>query len=264
LIKTHINSDIYIQHHLLHWMFNFHSMKFEQSNNFFSINLDTLIISIFLGLCFLGIFYYGVYNATSKTPGMLQNFIELSFETVENIIENSFSFRKRKYFIICLAITIFFWIFLMNFMDLIPVDFLPNIMSIFKVSTFKSVPTADPMLTFALSLIVFFLTIYFHFSEKNIRKILQDFLIHPFGIYFFPINIIFCLIENLVKPLSLALRLFGNMLASELVFFLIALLPWWIQWLPGSIWSVFHILVITIQSFIFTMLTIVYLNMAQE
>jgi F-type H+-transporting ATPase subunit a len=152
---------------------------------------------------------------------------------------------------------------MMNVMDLLPIDLLPRILEFFGVKHFKSVPTADPNMAFAMSLSVFGLIIFYNVRMKG-WGLVKEVLTQPFGAYLFPLNVAFRLIEEFVKPLSLALRLFGNMFAGELVFILIALLPWWAQWVPGGIWSIFHILIITIQAFIFMMLTIVYLSMAHE
>ena len=152
----------------------------------------------------------------------------------------------------------------MNFMDLVPVDLFPKLLSYLGVQDFRCVPTADAMITFGLSLPVFFLIIIYNLRAKGFKGLGKEILVSPFGAWLFPINIVFRLLEECVKPLSLSLRLFGNLFAGELIFILIALLPWWIQWTVGSAWAIFHILIITIQSFIFMMLTIVYLTMAQE
>lgn len=257
-----VDPAVYVQHHLHHWMFNLQTMRFGQSHGFWVLNLDTLLVSIVIGVLIFGIFALGARKATSGQPGKLQNFVEGAFEVIEGTVKEAF--HGKSTLVVPLAMTIFVWVFLMNFMDLIPVDLIPRIANLLGVEHFKAVPTADPMLTFALSISVFILMIYYNFKGKGIKGVVKETLVHPFGPWLFPINILFRLLEDLVKPLSLALRLFGNMFASELVFILIALLPWWIQWLPGSVWSIFHILIITIQAFIFMMLTIVYLNMAQE
>ncbi len=151
----------------------------------------------------------------------------------------------------------------MNVMDLLPVDLLPRALGLAGVTHFKSVPTADPNATFAMSLSVFALIVFYNIAMKGWHLGIEV-LTKPFGPWMFPVNVLFRLIEELVKPLSLALRLFGNMFAGELIFILIAILPWWSQWLPGGIWAIFHILIITIQAFIFMMLTIVYLSMAHD
>tara|TARA_R110000868_G_C10503320_1_gene731371 strand:- start:94 stop:555 length:462 start_codon:yes stop_codon:yes gene_type:complete len=151
----------------------------------------------------------------------------------------------------------------MNAMDLLPVDLLPRLLSSVGVEHFKSVPTADPNATFAMSISVFLLIIFFNIKVKR-HHLLKEMLTVPFGPWLFPVNLAFRLIEECVKPLSLALRLFGNMFAGELIFILIAILPWWIQWGPGGIWAIFHILIITLQAFLFMMLTIIYLSMAHD
>jgi F-type H+-transporting ATPase subunit a len=126
------------------------------------------------------------------------------------------------------------------------------------------VPTADPNTTFGMSIAVFILIIYYNLKIKGMKGLGKEMLVAPFGPYLFPINIIFRLLEELVRPISLSLRLFGNLFAGELIFILVALLPWWLQWTFGGVWAVFHILIIAIQAFIFMMLTIVYLSMAHE
>jgi F-type H+-transporting ATPase subunit a len=152
----------------------------------------------------------------------------------------------------------------MNFMDLLPVDLIPTLLSLTGVEHFRAVPTADVNLTFGLSLSVFFLLIYYNFKAKGAIGLGHEVLTKPFGAKLFPLNIAFRLLEECVKPLSLSLRLFGNLFAGELIFILIALLPWYIQWPLGGVWAIFHILIITLQAFIFMMLTIVYLSMATE
>ena len=152
----------------------------------------------------------------------------------------------------------------MNLMDLIPVGAIPRLASTAGVEYFKAVPTADPNLTFALAISVFVLLIWYNIKAKGI-KLLAEICSRPFGWWLLPVNIFFRLIEEFTKPISLALRLFGNLFAGELVFILIAaLIPWYFQWFPGILWSIFHILIIVVQSFIFMMLTIVYLSLAQE
>jgi F-type H+-transporting ATPase subunit a len=183
--------------------------------------------------------------------------IEYVDNTVHDIVHH------KGTFIPSLALTIFLWIFFMNAMDLLPVDFLPRLFSVFGAPYFKSVPTADPNATFAMSLSVFGLIIFYNIKSKKLG-LFKEMFTFPFGPYLFPINFIFRLIEECVKPVSLSLRLFGNMFAGELIFILIAVLPWWIQWPPGAIWAIFHILIITLQAFLFMMLTVIYLSMAQE
>jgi len=201
-------------------------------------------------------------RAVVGVPGHWQNFVETMVEFVDKTVKESY--HGTSQLIAPLALTIFIWVFLMNFMDLVPVDLLPSTLSWFGIDYFRSVPTADPNITFGLSLTVFAMLIYFNIKIKGVVGLGKEMATQPFGIYLMPINILFRVLEEFVRPISLSLRLFGNLFAGELIFILIALLPWWIQWTAGGVWSIFHILIIAIQAFIFMMLTIVYLSMAHE
>lgn len=260
-IARPLSSGEYIQHHLEHLQLNLHTMKLGDGG-FWTLNLDTLALSILLGASFLWLFYSAARKATSGQPSKLQNFVEMIFEAIHKLVKEVF--HGKNPLIAPLALTIFVWIFLLNTMDLVPVDLLPKILSLVGINDFRPVPTDDPNLTFAMSLTVFALIIFFNFRVKGIAGVAKESLCSPFGPWLLPLNLIFKLIEELVKPLSLSLRLFGNMFAGELIFLLIAILPWWIQWTVGGIWSLFHILVISIQAFIFMMLTVIYLSMAHE
>ena len=163
-----------------------------------------------------------------------------------------------------LALTIFVWVFLMNFMDLIPVDLLPLMGHAMGLHALRVVPTTDLTLTFALSISVFLILFVYKFRYKGVWGFIKDMTCHPFPPFLFPINLVLRLVEEFAKPISLSLRLFGNLYAGEIIFILIALMPPWIQWSLGGVWAIFHILVITLQAFIFMMLTIVYISMAQE
>lgn len=250
----------YVQHHLEHLTLDLKTMHIG-GEGFWVLNLDTLIVSIVIGFSIIGLFRIAARRATSGIPGKLQNFVEMILGFVQQSVSESYHGKSKL--IAPMALVIFLWVFLLNAMDLLPVDLLPHLLGYVNVEHFKNLPTADPNATFAMSLSVFFLIVFYNIKVKGF-KLGKEILTKPFGPYLFPANIIFRLIEEGVKPLSLALRLFGNMFAGELVFILIALLPWWSQWLPGSIWAIFHILVISIQAFIFMMLTIVYLSMAHD
>lgn len=256
-----MSSDEYVQHHLEHLSLNLHNFTFT-NGGFWTINIDTLAVSIFLGLLFIGIFSWVARKVTTATPGPLQNFVEVVIEFVDGLVKETF--HGNNALIGPLGLTIFVWVILMNTMDLIPVDLLPTVFHAAGVSQFKFVPTTDPAATFAMSLSVFALILYYNIKVKGLFGFLKEVCTKPFGAKAFFINIPFRLLEEVVKPLSLSLRLFGNMFAGEVVFILIALLPWWSQWLPGGIWAIFHVLVILIQAFIFMMLTIIYLSMAHE
>jgi F-type H+-transporting ATPase subunit a len=258
-----MNPAAYIEHHLTHLAYNFKTGKWFDDGSFWVINVDSIAIAVLLGAFFLFFFRLAAVRAVSGTPGKLQNFVESILEAVQNLVKESY--HGKSELVAPLSLTIFVWVFLMNFMDLLPVDIIPRFLQLFGVEHFKVVPTADINMTFGLSITVFILIIFYNFAAKGPLGVLKETLVFPFGPWLFPINILFRLVEEFVKPLSLALRLFGNMFAGELIFILVAaMLPWWFQWVPGGVWAIFHILIITIQAFIFMMLTIVYLTMAQE
>jgi len=259
-IKSPPNAAEYVQHHLEHLPLNLSNFTFTQ-NGFWTLNLDTLSVSLVLGILFLMIFRSVAKHAVTGVPGKLQNFIEIIVEFVDKTVKESFHGSNKL--IAPLALTIFVWVFLMNFMDLLPVDLLPSTLSWFGLPYFRSVPTADPNATFGMSIAVFFLIIYYNFKIKG-SSLGKEVLTSPFGPYLFPLNVGFRALEEIVRPISLSLRLFGNLFAGELIFILVGLLPWWIQWTVGGVWAIFHILIILIQAFIFMMLTIVYLSMAHE
>lgn len=254
------NPGQYIQHHLEHLTLNLKTFTIGEGGGFWSLNLDTLIVSVMVGFLVFGTLKL-VAGRSTEIPGKMQSLVEMIIEYVGNTVQEIF--HHKSTFVPSLALTIFLWIFFMNSLDLLPVDLLPRFLGLFGVPYFKSVPTADPNATFAMSLSVFALIIFFNIKAKK-TGLLKEMLTFPFGPYLFPINFVFRLIEECVKPLSLALRLFGNMFAGELIFILIAVMPWWIQWPPGAIWAIFHILIITLQAFLFMMLTIIYLSMAHD
>lgn len=256
----------YIQHHL----------TFAKSAS--GVHLDTFWIALVLGLAFVALFAYVANKATSGVPGRLQNFVELIVEMVDTQIKDAFHAKSKV--IGPLSLTIFCWVFLMNSMDFLPVDLLPTIAQWIGHTFFgmdphyvylRVVPTADVNQTFAMSLTVMLLIIGFSISAKGLFGWIKELFTAPFHaeglvmtIILMPVNFAFQLIELAAKPISLALRLFGNMYAGELIFILIALLPWWINWVLGAPWAIFHILVVTLQAFVFMMLTIVYLSLAVE
>lgn len=260
-MENTLTTGEYIQHHLQQLVFNFHQMSFHKQG-FWSFHLDTMFISVVLGLLFLTLFRLAARRATSGVPGKLQNFLEILVEFVQGLVKESYHGKSKL--VAPLALTIFVWVFLMNFMDLLPVDLLPRMAHAVGLPYFRAVPTADPNMTFALSITVFLLIIFYNFKVKGPRGLTKEVISSPFGIWLFPLNILFRFLEELVKPISLALRLFGNLFAGELIFILIAIMPWWIQWTVGGVWAIFHILIIAIQAFIFMMLTIVYISMAHE
>jgi len=253
----------YIQHHLT----NLHS-----GEGFWTFNWDTIIVSLLLGYLIIFIARKVVSNLEAGTPGPLQNVVEMILDFVSTQVKDSFPGHNPL--IAPLALTIFLWVFFMNFMDLIPVDLLPAIASGVGIPYLKVVPTTDLNAPLAMALVIFVLTLYYNIKVKGLGGYLKMFLFHPFGKYAIPANIIMTFIEELAKPLSLGLRLFGNLFAGELVFLLIALLTLGstisaglLIWFPLQVvldlaWLIFHILVITLQAFIFMVLSIVYLGMA--
>ncbi len=234
------------------------------TGGFWTIHLDIWLVSALLGALFFFSFKKAATKATSGVPGGWQNFVEMIVDFVDTQVKDSF--HGKNPVIGPLSLTIFVWVFLWNFMDLIPVDLIPAIMAAFGVEYFKVVPSTDLNSTFALSLSVLVLVYYYSIKVKGAGGFLKEVLTHPFGgnPLVVPANVLLRIVEDLAKPISLGLRLFGNLYAGELIFILIALLPWWIQFTLGWPWAVFHILVITLQAFIFMVLTIVYLSMAHE
>jgi F-type H+-transporting ATPase subunit a len=250
----------YIQHHLT---------NLSVGEGFWTFHIDTFFFGALLaGLLIFAAIKVGGHLNPDKPTG-LQNLLEVILEFVEQQVRDAF--MGYNPIIGPLALTIFMWIFLMNTMDLFPVDLLPLIASWFGIHYLKVVPTTNLDTTFGLALSVLILIFYYNIKIKGPVGFVKMFLFHPFAahnilikIILMPVNIMMTTIEELAKPVSMGLRLFGNMFAGELIFLLIALLPWWVQWIPGGLWAVFHILVISLQSFIFMLLTIVYLSIAHQ
>lgn len=242
----------YIVHHLT---------NLSVGQGFWTFHLDSLIVSGLLGLfAFVGMARLAS-RASVTNPGKMQTLVELVVSFVDQQAKDTY--HGRSPLVTPLAITIFIWVFLMNAMDLIPVDFLPVLLGLVGVHYFKAVPTTDPNLTFAMSLTVFTIMLVMGVKVKGVGGFLHEVFTVPFGAKLAPLNLLFRIIEDVAKPISLSLRLFGNMYAGEMVFILIALMGIW--QLPLALpWALFHILIITLQAFVFMMLTIVYLSMASE
>lgn len=267
-IKHHLQNLVYGNHPEMGWTFAENAQQAKEMG-FWAIHVDTLGWSLFLGILFLWLFRSAAKKVTTGTPGGLQNFVELMVEFVDNSIKETFHGRNNV--IAPLSLTIVCWVFLMNLMDLIPVDFVPAAFAAMGVEYMKIVPTTDVNITFGLSLSVFALIIYYSIKIKGISGFIGELTLHPFEsnnlflkILLIPVNLLLEGVSLIAKPISLALRLFGNLYAGELIFILIALLPFWAQWALQVPWAIFHILVIVLQAFIFMMLTIVYLSMAHE
>jgi F-type H+-transporting ATPase subunit a len=268
-------SSEYISHHLQNlqvcsvdgeWVWN------HCAGNPMAINVDSMFFSVILGVIFIWLFRSAAKKASSGKPGKLQAFVEIIIDFVDSSVKDTFHGKSKL--IAPLALTIFVWVFLMNFMDLIPVDWLPMVAAGIGVPYLKVVPTTDVNITFGMSIAVFCLIIYYTVKYKGFSGFIRELTLHPIapptkglGLLAAPLIIAFnFLLESvalLAKPLSLSLRLFGNLFAGELIFILIALLGVWQLPLHFG-WAVFHLLIVTLQAFIFMMLTIVYLSLAAE
>jgi F-type H+-transporting ATPase subunit a len=263
----------YIAHHLV---------NLKVGSGFWTLHLDTLIVSGLVGCTVFGLLYRVARRATAGVPGRLQAFVEIVVGMVDRQVKDTF--HAQSELVTPLAITVFVWIFCMNAIDLLPVDFIPGLLALAGVPYFKAVPTTDPNATFAMSLSVFALILAFNVRFKGAGGFAREALTAPFHAahpmlqaLLAPVNLALRIVEEAAKPVSLALRLFGNMFAGEVLFILMALLAgaWSGPTLAsaGSFlahvvlslgWAIFHILIITLQAFIFMMLTIVYLTLASE
>jgi F-type H+-transporting ATPase subunit a len=269
-------SGEYIQHHLTNlqvckvesgeWVWN------HCAGNFWTFNVDTMGWSIFLGLVFVWLFGRAAKKSSSGKPSKFQALVEIIIEFVDSSVKDTFHGKSRL--IAPLGLTIFVWVFLMNFMDLVPVDWIPMLAGAIGIPYMKVVPSTDVNITFGMSIAVFFLIIFYTIKNKGVKGFIGELTLHPIapptkgaGLIAAPFIIAFNFVLEsvalLAKPISLSLRLFGNMFAGELIFILIALLG--VYQLPLHFgWALFHLLIVTLQAFIFMMLTIVYLSLASE
>jgi F-type H+-transporting ATPase subunit a len=280
-----LTAQEYIQHHLTnltlgwhpdHGLAIAHSAEEAAEMGFWALHVDSLLWSIGLGFLFFHFFRKVAANVTAGVPGPAQNFVEWIIDFVNENVRGSFSAKNDM--VAPLALTIFAWVFLMNLMDLVPVDLIPwafgQFMALFGADPhhvyMRVVPTTDPNVTFGMSLTVFALVLYYSFKIKGVGGFVGELTLQPFGKFGIPANFLLEGINLLSKPLSLSLRLFGNMYAGEMIFILIALMYGHnlILDLSGGVlqlaWAIFHILIITLQAFIFMVLTIVYLDMAHQ
>ncbi len=281
-----LTSTAYIKHHLTNMTFGqhadgswglAHSAEEIKEMGFWSLQLDSLGWSAFLALVFFYFFRKAAKQATAGVPGGLQNFVEWIVEFVDDSVKGSFSAKNDL--VAPMALTIFCWVFLMNLMDLVPVDWLPMLAQqvghhVFGMDPhhvyFKVVATTDPNITFGMAFAVFFLMIYYSIKIKGLGGFLGELAFQPFGKIGLPVNLVLEGVSLIAKPISLSLRLFGNMYAGETIFILIALMysAGWGMGIFGVFlqlgWAIFHILIITLQAFIFMTLTIVYMEMAHQ
>ncbi len=281
--EAHTSAE-YIHHHLQNLTYGrladgtwgiAHSAEEAKAMGFWAFNVDTLLVSLILGAVIMILFRAVAKKAVTGTPGGLQNFCEWSVEFIDNSVRGSFTAKNDM--VAPLALTIFFWIFGMNLMDLIPIDWVPGLMVWLGVPFFKVVPSTDPNATFGMAFGVFALVLYYSVKMKGVGGFLGELTLQPFGKFGLPVNLLLEGVNLIAKPISLALRLFGNMYAGEMIFILIALMggAWAGFSLGNSIlfgsqillslgWAIFHILIVTLQAFIFMTLTVVYLDMAHQ
>lgn len=272
-----VTSTEYIQHHLHPLSFDLKAFELGSSGGFWTVDLGTIFISLTLGALFLSLFWIAAKRVTSGVPGKWQNFVEVMIEFVDGQVKDCFHGKNRL--IGPMALTIFVWVFMMNFMDILPVDLLPKVAALMGIPYLRAVPTADLNLTFSMSLTVFILIVFYSLKVKGIKGFTKELTMQPFNHpVMIPFNFVLESVGLIAKPVSLALRLFGNLYAGELIFILLALLSLHLSWpmnaAQGALtltqiilalaWSIFHILVITLQAFIFMVLTIVYLSLAHE
>ena len=288
-----LTTESYIQHHLTNltcgktpdgWSCD--PYKVEQMG-FWAFHVDSLFWSIALGALFIVFFKAAMPKKidSNSAPTGAQNFVEMSIEFVEDNVQSLFGSVKNT-LIAPLALTVFVWILLMNLMDLVPVDFLPVLAGHIAYAVagegvewisspesfyFKVVPTTDPNITLGMAFAVFILTIYYSITVKGLKAFVAELTLHPFGKWLMPVNFVLEMVNFIAKPISLGLRLFGNLYAGEMIFILIALMLFFSSIPIGMlgfglhlVWALFHILIVALQAFIFMALTIAYLAMAHE
>jgi F-type H+-transporting ATPase subunit a len=260
-----LTATSYIQHHL---SFNAHSVG---DHSFWTLHVDSLATGVILGVVATALMWWVVRGATAGVPNKRQAFVELLFGFVDDQVKGIF--HGKRDFVAPTALTVFVWVLLMNAMDFLPVDIMAWILThVFHQHEFRIVPTADVNTTFALSLSVWLLMIYFSIAVKGLGGWIHELFCTPFGAnpLLWPFNFVFNLVEYVSKPLSHSLRLYGNMYAGEIIFLL--LWVWAATSLSGVFfgavlgvgWSIFHILIVVLQAYIFMMLTIVYISMGHE
>jgi len=269
----------YINHHLTNltygqlpdgsWGFA-HGAEEAASMGFMAIHVDSMIWSLGLGLIMFWILRSVAKSFSSDKPSKVQCFVESLFDMAQDSKDSTFTKDAKNEWIAPMALTIFIWVFFMNLMDLVPVDWIPELAKLAGVGYMKIVPSTDVNVALGMALAVFIMILYYSLKIKGPMGFTKELALQPFGKYLIPFNLVLELVGLLAKPLSLGLRLFGNMYAGELIFILIAMMysaGLGLGVLGGFAqlgWAIFHILVITLQAYIFMMLTIVYLSQAHE
>ena len=288
-MASELTTESYISHHLTNLKCGKTDVGWTcdpyAEMGFWSFHIDSLLWSVILGFVFLFVFKKATPKKGSENvaPKGLQNFAEMCIEFVEDNVQSMFGSIKNT-LVAPLALTVFVWILLMNLMDLVPVDFIPVLAGHIAAAVtdvswikepddlyFKVVPTTDPNITLGMAFAVFILTIYYSITVKGIKAFVAELTLHPFGKYLIPVNFVLEMINFIAKPISLGLRLFGNLYAGEMIFILIALMLFfssiWVGMLGFAlhlVWALFHVLIVALQAFIFMALTIAYLAMAHE
>jgi F-type H+-transporting ATPase subunit a len=315
----------YILHHLTNLKLDMHTWRIDpEATGFWVLNLDSVVFSLALAVVFLLMFRLAARKATSDVPGKWQGFIELCIQFVDSQVKDAYHHGAR--FVAPMALAVGFWVFFMNFMDMLPVDLLPAVAAGLGVDHLRTVPSTDPNITIGMSLTVFLIAFGYSFVAKGVGGVSGEFFFHPFGKWLLPVNFLLKCVEELAKPISLGLRLFGNMYAGEMIFILLAcftlgvgahfagpasvglgallgaavamvltvvlfakgrpllalllmigipvagvagLIPaagagGYTQMLLGTAWTIFHILIISLQAYIFMTLTVVYMAMAAD
>lgn len=278
-----LTTSAYIKHHLQNLTCSIqeghfhcaHTAEEAKAMGFWAFNVDTLLVSLLLGLMFLFLFSRVAKHISADVPSGMQNFVEWVVEFIDSSVRGSFTGRSAL--VAPLALSIFAWIFLMNLMDLVPIDYISLITQPIGIGHFKLVPTTDPNATIGMAIGVFLLVLFYSIKIKGLGGFVGELTLQPFGKFGLPVNLFLEGVNLIAKPVSLALRLFGNMYAGEMIFILIALMgASWVSFSFASTllfssqiilslgWAIFHILIVTLQAFIFMTLTIVYLDMAHQ
>jgi F-type H+-transporting ATPase subunit a len=272
---THDTSS-YILHHLTNLKLDLRTWRIDpDATGFWVLHLDSMVFSVVLALVFVLMFRSAARKATSGVPGKWQAFIELCVSSVDLQVKDAYHHGAK--FVAPMALAVGFWVFFMNFMDMLPVDLLPQLAGGIGVEHLRTVPSTDPNVALGLSLTVFLIAFGYSFVAKGFGGVASEFLFHPFGKWMMPVNFMLKCVEELAKPISLGLRLFGNMYAGEMIFILLATftLNYSVHSLGGNLgflaqvllatgWTIFHILIISLQAYIFMTLTVVYMAMAAD
>lgn len=266
-IKHHLSNLVFGRHPEQGWGFA-HSSEDVELMGHWAIHIDSIGWAIGLGLLFIGVFWFVARKATAGVPGGLQNAVEMIVEFIETTVKDMFPYRNPM--VAPLALTVFVWVFLMNLMDLVPVDFLPTLFGWMGADYMKVVPTTNVNVTLGMAAWIFILIVYYSIKRKGVGGFVGELAFHPFPKVLAPVNLVLEGVTLIAKPVSLGLRLLGNLYAGEMVFILIALMYTGgivfvifggvLQWA----WAVFHVLIIVLQALIFSVLSVVYLAQAHQ